>query len=136
MDAISKSKKAAATRGAGALSPAKWAADLVRRFEREFDKAQARSRYVIEMRVKEFPAGAEILRRPRQEWPEVVVALAAWLNELRSGARGLDEDEFNREYIRQLDAIKLLSDRLLLPRLSFDAPRFAASSISQPRISV
>ena len=126
MDAISKSKMAMKTRGSGALSPAKWAADLVRRFEREFDKAQARSRYVIEMKVEEFPAGAEILQRPRREWPELVVALASRLTELRSTAGGMDEDEFNMECKRQLDSITLLIDRLLMPRLSFDAPRLAA----------
>jgi hypothetical protein len=126
MDAISKSKKAVETRESGPLSPAKWAADLVRRFEREFDKAQARSRHVIEMKVEEFPAGAEVLQHPRRDWPELVVALASRLNELRSAAVGLDEDEFNMECKGQLDAIKLLSDRLLMPRLSFDAPRLAA----------
>jgi hypothetical protein len=125
MDAISKSKKAGKTRGSGTLSPPKWAADLVRRFEREFDKAQEATDYVLRKKVEEFPAGAEMLKRPRQEWPELIVALASRLKELRSAGK-LNDGEISYECIREVDAIKVLIDRLLIPRLSFDAPRFAA----------
>lgn len=100
------------------LKPTKWAADLVRGFAREFGAAQARSDFVIRVKVEGFPSGAEMLRRPRREWPELIVAVAARLDELRSKAQRirLDDDDLNMKSLRKLDAIKLLADRLLKPR--------------------
>jgi hypothetical protein len=109
------------------LLPEQWAADLISAFERELAEAQSRSIYVIRVKVDEFPSGADMLKRPRGEWLKLVVAVFARLDELRNDARRkrVGNDDFAVTYNRELDALKLLADRLLRPRLSFDQAQFA-----------